>query len=88
MSEPVIVDHDDMVPCDNCGTLTDDPVRVVAQPGERMTWSCPASDPVLEDWCRKCAANSHAHYGVVREFENERERGDDDGVEYGDPRGD
>ena len=72
--------------CELCGKNTDDTCEVVIEPGFKGDMGCPAYGPDTAWWCRWCATTrKHDHFGIMGE-ENPRERGEDDGVEYGDPR--
>lgn len=70
--------------CQSCGSGAVELATVCVEKGETASWSSPGYDATFEEWCLACV-KSKKHCGVVRDGDD-RQRGDDDGVEYGDPR--
>ena len=69
--------------CDSCGVGCEELIEVVTEDGFKGDMGCPAYPATVEAWCPKCIK---AGGYLAKVDENPRERGEDDGMEYGDPR--
>lgn len=76
--------HADLAPfvCDRCCMPVEDVTSVVTEPGYGGDRDQPAYDATVEGWCAACLKTGK-HHGETAQ--DPRERGDDDGVEYGHP---
>ncbi len=78
--------HSDLAPfvCDSCCMPVEDVTCVVTEAGYRGDRDQPGYDATIEGWCQKCV--DAGGFLAVANDDYQRERGEDDGVEYGDPR--